>query len=70
MEWSFLMANCALALIETELENYCGSENYNSALNEMDYCAKGSFYLELNATELHTLANCNSGHCELEQALT
>ena len=55
LEWSFLMASCALN--ETELENY------NSALNEMGYFAKGSFYLELNATGLNTLANCNSVHC-------
>lgn len=57
---SFLKGHCALGrcekvLIEREQEKQCGSVNYS---------------LELNATELHTLANCSSALCALEQVST
>jgi hypothetical protein len=59
-EWLFLkgcfvLGRCEKVLIEREQEKQCGSANYS---------------LELNATELHTLANCSSALCALEQVST
>ena len=53
MKGHYALERCEKVLIEMVKEcgsECCGSANYNSGLNEMGSCEKGSLYLELNET--------------------